>query len=236
MDRARAAQKNSTVTSLGIAPGSTSQPVLAPTPTNSPLTTGPPVGGPVSAVASDTVQPSATVPNITASHDPPAPESSNAPLPAPTLDPPGVAHTVTDAQMAQSGGHSEMRIAMQSDNLGNIELRASVSGNSIGANITVEKRDAHTALAMELPALQQALSDKQLRVEQISLLHGSLPAAGGDTAAQHSPGQNQGGQRPPQNFPSAPPSAGASGFYAATGFSADVGEIFDAQGRLSVLA
>jgi len=36
------------------------------------------------------------------------------------------------------------RIAMQTDKLGNIELRAHLTGETVGAAITVEKRDAHS--------------------------------------------------------------------------------------------
>ena len=38
----------------------------------------------------------------------------------------------------------------------------------------MEKRDAHSILAVELPALQQALSEKSLRVEQVALFQGTL--------------------------------------------------------------
>jgi len=88
-----------------------------------------------------------------------------------------------------------------------------------------------------LPALQQALSDKLLRVEQISLLHAPLDATGGNgAAAQHFGGQGQHGGRQssglsqPSGFP------GNSEFSAFTGFAADAAEIFDSQGRLSVHA
>ena len=81
-----------------------------------------------------------------------------------------------------------MRIAMQSDKLGTIELHARVTGDEVGAAITVEKRDAHAALAVELPGLQQALSDKQLKVEHVTLLqssgHAMAGGTGGDTQQQ----------------------------------------------------
>ena len=129
-----------------------------------------------------------------------------------------------------------MRIAVQSDNLGNIELHAKVTGDSLGANITVEKRDAHTALAMELPALQQALSDKQLRVEQISLMHGPLHATADGSAAQHFGGQGQSGQRQAQNFSQDSNMSGVGNLLPSTVFAMGATEIFDGQGRLSVLA
>jgi flagellar hook-length control protein FliK len=86
----------------------------------------------------------------------------------------GTAQGVSTAQLADAATHTEMRIAMQTDKLGNIELRAHVSGETVAAAITVEKRDAHSILAGELPALQQALSEKSLRVDQVALFQGSL--------------------------------------------------------------
>jgi flagellar hook-length control protein FliK len=156
-------------------------------------------------------------------------------LPAPQTDPTSPSHFVSDAQLSQTAGRSEMRIAVQSNDLGNIELHAKVSGDSLGANITVEKRDAHTALATDLPALQQALSDRQLRVDQISLMHGPLHATAGDSPAQHFAGQGQGGQRQASGF-SHGVATGTGNFLPSTAFSTEAADIFDAQGRLSVLA
>lgn len=176
------------------------------------------------------VTPDATRADTTAADATPA-GSSNLPLEATTSN-----HFVSGAQLSQSGGRGEMHIAMQSDDLGNIELHTRVSGDSVGASITVEKRDAHTALATELPALQQALSDKQLRVEQISLTQAPLHGTAGDPAAQYSGGQGQNGQRQAQNFLQGAHSTGLGNSMPSMAFSFDSGEIFDAQGRLSVLA
>jgi len=164
-----------------------------------------------------------------------APETP-APLPQPALhaaDDTGT-RIVNDAQLVQNATHSEMRIAMQTDNLGAVELRAHVAGDQVGAAILVEKRDAHAALAVELPALQQALSEKQLRVDQIALMHGSLHSTSGDAGAQSQAQQgDRGGQRfnNPQSFPGTGGSVLAS-----TQFVAETKEIFDSQGRLSVRA
>jgi Flagellar hook-length control protein FliK len=166
-------------------------------------------------------------------HDAAAPDLPTAP-PAP--DPSGPNHLVSEAQLAQSGGRSEMHIAMQSENLGSIELHARISGDSVGAAITVEKRDAHTALSADLPALQQALSDKQLRVEQITLLHAPLQATAGNAASQHFGGYSQSGGRQSSNFFQGAGSSAVGGTSAFGGFSLDTTEIFDAQGRLSVHA
>jgi len=164
----------------------------------------------------------------------PAPLASALPAPAPQSPfhtPDGVASQfVNSAKLVESATNSEMRVSMQTDNLGTVELRARVAGDQVGAAIMVEKRDAHSALAIELPALQQALSDKQLRVEQVFLFHGSFSSTAGGSG---SPAQQ--GQRGLHSAPQAVWSAGAVSmpFF---GASSEQSGIFDSQGRLSVRA
>jgi len=123
-----------------------------------------------------------------------------------------------------------MRISFDTDKLGSIELRARLSGDQLGAAIVVEKREAHAALAMELPSLQQALSDKQLRVDQVSLLHGTFSATTGDageSARQDQPHATRGSLGSPPIENSSPAKLLAGGGQSG---------IFDSQGHLSVHA
>jgi flagellar hook-length control protein FliK len=159
----------------------------------------------------------------------------SAPAPAPSSLPPSVPdgasnRLVDSAKLVEAAGHSEMRIAMETDRLGPVELRAQMNGDQVGAAITVEKRDAHAALAVELPALQQALSDKQLRVDQVTLLHGSLGSTAGDAGASARQ-QQRSGQQTAAN----PWSVGAGGVSQIFTSSEQSGS-FDSQGRLSVHA
>lgn len=144
-------------------------------------------------------------------------------------------HFVGNAKLVQAAGHSEMRIAMDTDKLGPVELRARVVGDEIGAAITVEKRDAHAALAIELPALQQALSEKQLRVDQVTLLHGSLHSTSADAgAASREQDQRQAAHTPAT--PWLPSTAGSNSSGYGISYGLDSTGIFDSQGRLSVHA
>jgi len=142
----------------------------------------------------------------------------------------GTTKGVSTAQLADAATHTEMRIAMQTDKLGNIELRAHLAGETVGAAITVEKRDAHSILAVELPALQQALSEKSLRVDQVTLFQGTLDLnhsqGGKDAEQQQANGaQNQAKtwMAPSSNFPM---------------MNAEFmnGSAFDSAGRLNVRA
>jgi flagellar hook-length control protein FliK len=124
-----------------------------------------------------------------------------------------------------------MRIEFQTDRLGNVQLHARVAGDEVGAAIAVEKRDAHAAIAVELPALQQALSAKQLRVDNVILSQGSLGSPAGDA------GRNSQQQPPTTNRYSNNPSWAAAPKYLSAGrHDAPLSGIFDTQGRLNVHA
>jgi hypothetical protein len=159
-------------------------------------------------------------------------QNAAAPAPLPSPEGPDVAanHFVNNAKLVEAAGHSEMRIAMETDKLGAVELRAHMVGDEVGAAITVEKRDAHAVLAIELPALQQALSDKQPRIEQVTLLHGSFSSTTGDASGSTK-----------QDERSAPHAASGSWSVDAGRVSSMFGGgeqsvIFDSHGRLSVHA
>jgi len=158
-----------------------------------------------------------------------APTSAAPTLPPQDMD--GTSNRIVDsAKLMEAAGRSEMRIAMDTDKLGPVELRAHMVGDEVGAAITVEKRDAHAALAVELPALQQALSDKQLRVEQVTLLHASLGSTAGDTGASTKQEQRSGTHAATTSW------LGSSGGVAQSPGNAAQSGIFDAKGRLSVHA
>jgi len=174
------------------------------------------------------------------------PASSTAPLPQTSprsLETPqqaanatnwGSGHFVTDARLIQTPALSEMRISMRSDQLGSVEVRAHSVGDEMGAAIMVEKRDAHTALAIELPALQQSLTEKHINLASVVLTQGSLSSTTGDSQA--SPQQ---GERHPPGIPVVSaylnPDASGVGVMSST-LSIGPAVIFNSHGRLSVHA
>jgi len=166
----------------------------------------------------------------TSSSDPSRSDSSNSAAPdKPDLGA-GTSGPINNAQLAGTGAHSEMHIAMQTDKLGAVELHARVTGEQVGAAIMVEKREAHAALAVELPSLQQALSEKSLQVQSVVLLQGAVhsTAHGAGDHAQHQPRSQPGTvYRQSQEIATLPPVFAAA---------AEPSGIFDDRGRLSVLA
>jgi hypothetical protein len=139
---------------------------------------------------------------------------------------------INHAQLTGDNARSEIHISFQGDRLGPVEFHARVTGEQVGAAITVDKKEAHAALAVELPSLQQALAEKQLRVEQVVLTQGMTHTSSG--SPEHSFPQQQRSQAN-----NATPSTQANTEAQLQSNWSGVAEsasIFDERGRLSVLA
>jgi hypothetical protein len=208
-------------------------------PAASPLTAAP---GPYHSDSKSSLAASTSAPDAPSSHTALSERSEDGPELSPGLQAWNggervSASTVSSDRLAGSLAGAEMNVALRTEGLGAVQVRAHVTGDQVGAAITVERHDAHAALANDLPALHQALSERQLRVENLSLQQGSAHAGPGigDGAARH---QNQGGT------PSRPsPFGGAgTGFLGAaqnagtTDTSPENYTAFDSNGRLSVQA
>ena len=100
---------------------------------------------------------------------------------------------VSAAHMLQQPGQTEIRIEMQADSLGGVELRAHIAGDQIGASIAVEHHDVQMALNSDLPALHSALAEKNLRVETLTVSQGTFSSLSGGS------GQDSGQKGFPQN-------------------------------------
>lgn len=87
---------------------------------------------------------------------------------------PAAGGAVNSAAMIQAQGKTEMRVALKTDNLGPVELHAVLDAGRLGASISVVNHDAHTVLTNNLPALQQALSDQNLRIDHVSVLNAPM--------------------------------------------------------------
>ena len=84
---------------------------------------------------------------------------------------------VSQAHLFAGAGTTEMRISVNTDALGPIELQATSDKDRIGAVIAAAKPETQELLANELPALHQALSERNLQVQQLTVSQGAL--AGG---------------------------------------------------------
>lgn len=133
-------------------------------------------------------------------------------------------------------GQSEMNIAMQADALGAVQVRAHLAGDQVGAAITVEHHDLHAMLSNDLPALHQALSERQLRVTNLSVhqAFSSGDAGIGGGKGQQQP-QDGTAQRATPFMQSSPEFSAPLSFSTSPDPSESRGA-FDSQGRLSVRA
>ncbi len=94
---------------------------------------------------------------------------------------------VNTAHITVQPGQTEIRIEMQAESLGGVELRAHIAGDQIGASISVEHHDAQVALTTDLPALHIALAEKNLHLQSFTVSQGSFSSLSGGTG--HDSGQ-----------------------------------------------
>ncbi len=97
------------------------------------------------------------------------------------------------SRLYQQVGGAEMHIAMDTDLLGSIDLRAVIHQSTLTATIGVQRSDVQMLLTNDLPALQHSLSEQNLHVAQISILGNSIGSS-----------TSQGDGRPQQQNQSVP--------------------------------
>lgn len=137
---------------------------------------------------------------------------------------------VNAASMLQAQGKTEMRVALETESLGPLELHAVLDGGQVGASIAVVNHEAHTILTNNLPALQQTLADQNLRLDHLSILNAPMSSGTntGNGGSFHSGGHTQ-------SRPNAPRWAFPPSIQVVPG-SKDRSDAEALQGRLSVHA
>jgi flagellar hook-length control protein FliK len=81
-----------------------------------------------------------------------------------------VGRVVNTAALNALQNGTEMRVQLRTDAFGPMDIRATLEGGKIGAAIGVESAEAHNALLGQLPALQQSLNERQVQLDQISVV------------------------------------------------------------------
>ena len=102
---------------------------------------------------------------------------------------------VSSARFIQQAGNAEMQVRLRSEALGPIDVHTIAKGSDIGASIRVEARDTQVLLANELSQLEQALNQRNLRVERLDVLQGSVSGGQSDGTA---PGNYHGNPSQPR--------------------------------------
>jgi len=81
-----------------------------------------------------------------------------------------IGRIVNTATLSALQNGTEMRVQLRTDAYGPMDIRATMEGGKVGAAIGVESAEAHNALLSQLPALQQSLNERQVQLDQISVV------------------------------------------------------------------
>ena len=127
-----------------------------------------------------------------ASNDTPAPAAAaNLPRPADSAAPAPVA--VQSARVLERMGQTEMRVGVNTADFGNLELRASVSQDRVGASIATAHADLRAAMMAEMTSLEHSMEQHQLRLDHLDLgAHGGSQQRGGSAQQQQARSQSGG--------------------------------------------
>jgi len=140
---------------------------------------------------------------------------------------------VQSARLAAHPDRSEMRVALEGDRLGTVEVQAKVTNDQIRAAIAVDRHDTHAVLASDLSALHHALNDRQIGAAHVTLFQGSLSSndafGNGNLAGRR--------EASPQANENTRWAGGESSLAVVRGAESPLqNNIFDSNGRLSVRA
>ncbi len=76
---------------------------------------------------------------------------------------------VQSARVLERMGQTEMRVGMNTADFGNLELRASVGQDRVGASIATSHLDLRAAMMAEMPSLERSIEQHQLRLDHLDL-------------------------------------------------------------------
>jgi flagellar hook-length control protein FliK len=128
--------------------------------------------------------------------------------------------------LLQRNGEAEMRVGVHTSAFGSIEVRTVVRDSQVGLSISSERGDLRTALAADLPAIENTLRTHQLEFSSVQI--------GGHSGGT---GQGHGGGQPqsPRAYPVARDGESRPETPEDTAYSLD-GRALDAGVGLNVLA
>ena len=101
---------------------------------------------------------------------------------------------VQSARIFQSGSQVEMRVGLQTETFGTVQVHATVSSKQVDVALGSERGDLRASVASELPTLQSSLQQHDLRLDQVRTL-GQVPAGQSDSFSG-SGGQQHAFRRP----------------------------------------
>lgn len=135
-------------------------------------------------------------PNSSAPNGEPA--NTHTPEPGPAVPPepngaPRSATVIQTARVLERVGQTEMRIGVSAGDFGSVEVRASVTQDRLGAAIAATHQDLRAAMMAEMPALERAMEQHQLRLDQFDL-SAQIGSRSGGASPQQQPQSRSGSQ------------------------------------------
>ena len=76
---------------------------------------------------------------------------------------------VPSGHVLERMGHEEMRVKISTAEFGNVELRANVVEDRVGATISATHPELHAAMMAEMPRLERAIEQHQLHLDLLDL-------------------------------------------------------------------
>lgn len=109
-------------------------------------------------------------------------------------NPQGMAAWQSTSAAQSAAPRGELTLAMQTDALGTVQVRASLHNNLVGATVAVDRPEVHTFLATQMPALERSLAAKQIQMGSLNLQQNGAGNSGGQAMPQ------SGAQPQPRNY------------------------------------
>jgi trimeric autotransporter adhesin len=148
---------------------------------------------------------------------------------------PGSSDSIRAAELLARASTAEMHLSIRIEELGTVELRASLHQDSLTAAIGVARGDVQALLSSELAGLHGAMAEHSLQFSSFNVVKGSLGAWTGDPSG-HQPGnQNPQRSRSGSNAFAATAREAISGEFGARISNADA-RVLESPGRLNVHA
>jgi hypothetical protein len=132
------------------------------------------------------------------SHAAPALQSADTPASTPSAATPKTpiehapqeprAYTLVEtARLVERAASAEMKVGVQTPELGKVEVRATLRDNAVGATLSVERPEVQRMIAAELPALHRSLDRQQVELQSVSLMNAGAGDSGPHGREQESP-------------------------------------------------
>ena len=94
---------------------------------------------------------------------------------------------IQSARVLERMGQSEMRLGLNSNNFGSIELHTSVNQDRVGASIATSHEELRAAMMAEMPSLERAIAQHQLRLDGLHMDSGLAAQTGNSGAFSGNP-------------------------------------------------